>query len=304
MSRRRAVVSGGSGYAGRFIVERLLRDGYAVAVLGRTRPPHGYFSQPVDFLPFELGTVPERDLFAGAGVFVHAAFDHVPGRYRGGEGSDPAGFRRRNLDGTVALFGQARGAGIVRAVFLSSRAVYGDQPTGQTVAETAPCRPDTLYGEVKLEAEQRLIAMRDDRFCPAVLRATGIYGPAGPGRRHKWDELFRDFASGLPIEPRVATEVRGDDVAAAVSLLLAHSPERVSGEVFNVSDLVLDRHDLLTVLRDEIGSAALPPPRADAGRLNVMATAKLEGLGWRPGGWPLLDRTVRNLARGLRIIPV
>jgi UDP-glucose 4-epimerase len=49
-----------------------------------------------------------EDLFAGTDAVVHAAFDHLPGRYRGGEGDDPARFRRINLDGSVRLFESAK----------------------------------------------------------------------------------------------------------------------------------------------------------------------------------------------------
>lgn len=295
MSRRRAVVSGGTGYAGRFIVEHLLRDGFAVTVLGRSPPPAGCFARPVDFVPFSLGMPVPDGLFGDAGVFVHAAFDHLPGKYRGGEGDDPSGFRGRNLDGSVALFRAARMAGVDRAVFLSSRAVYGEQPPGMMLKEATPCRPDTLYGEVKLETERRFLDMARLGFAPVVLRITGIYGPSGPGRPHKWDQLFRRFMAGTPIEPRVATEVHGEDVAAAVSLVLAQRADSVRSEIFNVSDLVLDRHDLLAMVSDATGCAVPLPPRADVSLLNVMSTAKIERLGWRPGGRPFLEKTVREL---------
>src|SRR5690606_27662555 len=107
------VVSGGTGYVGRFIVEGLLKAGHQVLVLGRMSPAEGFFSAPVAFAPLDLdsGKV-DPDLFASASFFVHAAFDHVPGKYRGGEGDDPAAFRRRNLEGSVALFEEAKAAGV------------------------------------------------------------------------------------------------------------------------------------------------------------------------------------------------
>src|SRR5690606_27083164 len=114
------VVSGGTGYVGRSIVEGLLKSGHQVVVLGRTTPAKGFFSAPVTFAPLDLdsGKV-DPDLFASASFFVHAAFDHVPGRYRGGEGDDPETFRRRNMDGSLALFEAAKAAGARRTVFLS-----------------------------------------------------------------------------------------------------------------------------------------------------------------------------------------
>jgi nucleoside-diphosphate-sugar epimerase len=285
------LVTGGSGFVGRFIVEALLRRGEGVRVMGRTRPADGFFSRPVAFVQGSLD--PERDqsaAFEGVSAFVHAGFDHVPGRYRGGEGDDPAGFRRRNLDGSVALFEAAKRAGLGRVVFLSSRAVYGAQPAGAELSEATEPHPDTLYGEVKLAAEQALAAMSGDGFRGTSLRVTGVYGPAAGGRAHKWADLFGDYLAGRAVEPRRGTEVHGDDVAAAVLAVLDGPPP----PLLNVSDILLDRHDLLAIVQDKTGSTHPLPPRS-AVPVNAMNCDLLRALGWWPGGMDLLERTVRAL---------
>lgn len=291
---RRILVSGGTGFVGRFIVENFLSEGRDVIVAGRTPPRGGFFSRSVGHVPLGLGEPPQANLFDGVDCFVHAAFDHLPGKFRGGEGSDRAGFRRRNLDGSIALFDRAKAAGVATTIFLSSRAVYGTQPMGAQLAEDTAARPDTLYGEVKLAAEDHLLSMASAGFRPIALRVTGVYGPACAGREDKWHALIGDYLAGRPVAPRVATEVHGDDVAQAASLLLAH---RVAGGIFNVSDIVVDRHDLLSIVRASTNSAYPLPDRADRRQLNVMATEKLGGFGWRPGGRALLERTVRRLVQ-------
>ncbi len=327
---RRIVVSGGTGFVGRFIVEVLLEGGAEIVVAGRTPPRAGLFSRSVSHAPLVLGEPPQAGLFEGVDCFVHAAFDHLPGKYRGGEGNDPAGFRRRNLDGSVALFEAAKAAGAASVVFVSSRAVYGTQPQGTLLTEDTRPRPDTLYGEIKLAVEDHLLSMADADFRPVVLRVTGVYGSAGAGRTDKWHSLIGDYLAGRPIPPHAATEVHGEDVARAVSLL---SADRAVAGIFNVSDILVDRHDLLAIVRDaaarssegltptpapssswgggrgggsdlaqtslqRAGIALHPlPARADASSLNVMSTEKLRALGWRPGGVPLLERTVRQMVR-------
>lgn len=286
------LVSGGTGLVGRFAVEALLEAGREVRVMGRTPPSEGFFSAPVEFVEGTLD--PDRDqsaAFTGVRHFVHAAFDHAPGKYRGGEGDDPASFRRRNLDGSVALFEAAKRAGVERSVFLSSRAVYGVQPLGAMLSEETEPRPDTLYGEVKLKAERALAALSSDHFAGVSLRVTGVYGPSRPGQPHKWSVLFRDYLDGRPIAPRRATEVHGVDVAAAV--LLALDAPAVA-PILNVSDIVLDHRDLLGVVQAITGCGhALPPAFTEP--LNEMATGLLRGLGWRPGGRSLLEQTVGSL---------
>ena len=185
-----------------------------------------------------------------------------------------------NLDGTLRLFDAAGGA---RILFLSSRAVYGDHRRGETLRETDPAAPDSLYGELKLAAEQALGPRG------ASLRATGVYG----GAPHKWQPLFAAYLRGDPIAPRIATEVHGDDLAAAALLLL----DRPETGAFNVSDLLLDRHDLLARVQALTGCPHPPPPRAEGPPPGRMATGRLRALGWRPGGWPKLDAFLDRDAR-------
>jgi hypothetical protein len=118
-------------------------------------------------------------------------------------------------------------------------------------------------------------------FAGASLRVTGVYGAPAPGAAHKWSTLFEAFARGEAVAARAATEVHGDDVAAAVALMLGG--EARAG-VFNVSDLVLDRADLLAEFARITGLRGPVPPRADPARVSAMATGRLRALGWSPRG--------------------
>ncbi|UXU75750.1 MULTISPECIES: NAD-dependent epimerase/dehydratase family protein [unclassified Paracoccus (in: a-proteobacteria)] len=252
-------LTGASGIVGGWIGAALTRAGHQL------RPLHGWrLGQPADL--------------AGCQALVHAAFQHLPGRYRGGEGDDPAGFRRANLDGTLALFRDAQAQGVGRVLFVSSRAVHDGHPPGTLLTEDMPPAPTTLYGEVKAQAEQLLAAMAGPDFRTASLRPTGVFGP---GRPQKWAGLIGDFLAGRPIAPRVATEVHGADLADAALLVL--SDPAMSG-AYDVSDLILDRHDLLAAVAALTGARHPPPPRADARLLRVPKCARLRALGWQPRG--------------------
>ena len=103
-----------------------------------------------------------------ADALVHLALAHVPGAYRGGEGDDPAGFRRLNLDGTLRLFDAA---GPARIVFLSSRAVYGDHRRGETLRETDAPAPDSLYGDDQARGRGARSAAAAPRSAPPASMA-------------------------------------------------------------------------------------------------------------------------------------
>ena len=276
----RVAVTGGTGLVGRFIVLGLHRAGHEVTVLSRRCPEAGCLPAEVDHLPFDLGAAGDAPLTGFHGL-VHAALDHVRGRYRGGEGEDAPGFLSRNLSGTVGLFRAARAAGVRRVVFLSTRAVYGDYPPGTRLTVDLPPRPDTLYGHVKREGEAALAGLSRPGFEGVSLRVTGVYGPGWPARAHKWADLFDAFARGEAVAPRAGTEVHGGAVAAAVELGLAGA---LASGVYNVSDLVLDRADLLSAFVRLTGREGTIPERSDPARVSAMATDRLRDAGWEPRG--------------------
>ncbi len=282
------LLTGATGYVGGFLAAEARRSGHRLLCLSRHQP-----ADCSDWRPFDLNAPPVE--LPPAEVLIHAAFDHVPGRYRGGEGDDPAAFLRRNRDGSLALFETAARAGIRRILFLSTRAVYGPQPDDARLTETMVPAPDTLYGRMKLEVERGLLDMAGPFLQPICLRVTGVYGHHRPGHWHKWQDLFADFEAGRPIEPRAGTEVHGLDLAQAVELTMAAPDAEVSGQIFNVSDLMLDRRDLLTRYAEIRGIVRALPARA-ASLPNAMDCAKLRALGWQPGGQARLDRFLRDLA--------
>ncbi len=273
-------VTGASGYLGHFVLNGLKRAGHDVLALSR-QPCSSH-----DHVEYQLGDAPD---IAGMDAVVHCAFSHVPGKYRGGEGDDPDGFRMLNVDGSITLFQAAKAQGIDRLVFLSSRAVYG--PRDGILREDTPCAPDTLYGQIKWEAEAALLGLADAGFHPTTLRATGIYGAAYPQGWHKWRGLFEDFEKGTTLAPRQGTEVHGDDMADAINLILtAKKPPKIA----NLSDILLDRRDLLAEYANLRGQTRpLPEPATETP--NVMTCEVLRNMGWQPGGRARLTKFLSSL---------
>ena len=262
----RIALTGASGLIGGFLAPALAAAGHAV-----------------DPLPgYRLGDAPD---LSGCAALVHLALAHAPGRYRGGEGEDPAGFLRANRDGTLRLFEAAARAGVTRVLFLSSRAVHDGHPPGP-LQDDLPPAPTSLYGTVKAEAEAALAALP---LRGTSLRATGVYGP---GRANKWRGLFADFLGGTVPPPHVATEVHGEDLAVAILLVLAAPAPPAS---LNAADLVLDRADLLAEVAALTGCRTPLPPRAPTDGLRIPDCSGLRALGWRPGGMPRLRASLPAL---------
>ncbi|GAA0771889.1 hypothetical protein GCM10009077_03910 [Roseibium denhamense] len=201
------------------------------------------------------------------------------------------------MDGTLALFKAARDAGVRHTVFLSSRAVYTPVADWAILKEAADTNPDTLYGQVKLAGEQALaMTCETSDMAGTALRVTGVYGCPPGMSTHKWSELFEAFERGAAISPRVGTEVHGDDLASALALVL-DNPVKQDDQpisIYNVSDVIVDRQDLLSAYAKKTGIEMALPPRAP-GPVGVLSPAKLAGLGWVPGGKERLQQFVQSL---------
>jgi nucleoside-diphosphate-sugar epimerase len=298
-------VTGAGGIVGRFLLPQLQEAGHQVRPQVRRAA-----ARPSGVAPF-VGSLPDPELAGrlldGADALVHCALEHVPGRYRGGEGDDPSGFLGRNLAITTSLLEAARHAGVARVILMSSRAVFGHRPGDEDptdpVGDQAATRPDSLYGVLKVAEEALASAWtaRDGAGAPTIcaLRPTGIYGMLEPAADSKWFPLAESVRDGRPVAPRRATEVHGIDLAAAALHLLEAPAGRIAGRAFNCSDLDLDRRELVRELAVRLGvQTALPAP-APAPR-NPMRCDALAALGWRPGGRARLAQDLDALAAAVR----
>ncbi|TYC56300.1 NAD(P)-dependent oxidoreductase [Rhodobacterales bacterium] len=291
--KTRVLVTGASGTIGRFIATRFLQEGYLVTALGRRDPA----LPGLEFSPFDLDD--DGPHIPAADILIHCALKHVPGKFRGGEGDDPSGFLSANVDGTRRLFERAIDAGCKTIFFLSSRAVYGDHRKGETLQETDPPCPSTLYGEVKQAGEDVLESLCGNGVVGIALRATGVYGRPSGSLEHKWSALFTEAFAGQTVAPRKGTEVHGDDLAGALLCVLRNRESLAANfQSYNVSDLMLDRRELLSELcRVSGASVVLPPPSANTP--GEMSTDKLRALGWSPGGKKRLREFLTQVHRAL-----
>lgn len=296
----KVAVTGATGIVGRFVVRRLRREGAEVRALVRPDSDQRQLGD-LDWVVGELtDDAALQRLVRGVDAVVHCAYEHVPGLYRGGEGDDRWRFWRSNLLAGVALMERARAAGVSRLVLISSRAVYGRlSPAQGWVDEDCRAVPDTHYGALKLSLEAHASAFSAvDGVCYASLRPTGVYGITHPAQRSKWFDLAMAVLRGGPLPPaRLGTEVHGEDVAAAVWLLLTAPAQQVAGRAFNCSDLIVDTRTLVALLASRLGQGVELPDAPESSLRHPMQSLALRALGWAPGGERLLQRTLDELAQ-------
>lgn len=106
-------------------------------------------------------------------------------------------YERVNHRLPVEVACRAKSNGVAQFVFMSTAAVYGSRASIIT-KETIP-DPDTYYGKSKLEAEQELVKIHNDKFKVAILRTPMVYGYGCKGNFQRLMKL----AKIVPIFPDI-----------------------------------------------------------------------------------------------------
>ncbi|MGA7966333.1 MAG: SDR family oxidoreductase [Gammaproteobacteria bacterium] len=173
----RALVTGGAGFIGSHIVDRLLADGHEVRVLDDFST--GKESNLPDDARLHVirGDVGDFDTVASAvagvdWVFHEAAVASVPKTLE-----DPLGSHRTNYVGTLNVLEASRRADVKRVMFAASAAAYGDEATPPH-REDMPVNPLSPYAVDKVASEHicsvyhRLYGL--ETVC---LRYFNVFGP-------------------------------------------------------------------------------------------------------------------------------
>lgn len=216
---QKALVTGASGFLGKYIVRQLLQDGFDTITMGR----HGadYCCDLASQVPV-LETVPQ--------LVVHAAGKaHVVPKTPAGEKE----FYQVNLQGTKKLAAAFDNlADWPQAfVFISTVAVYG-RDEGSMIAESHPLEGSSPYARSKMEAEAFLTQWcQQHNIRLAILRLPLIAGANPPGNL---GAMIKGIRSGRYFNigkgDARKTMVMASDVARYISIVAA------KGGIYNLSD--------------------------------------------------------------------
>lgn len=265
-----ALVTGGAGFIGSHIVDRLLEEGWDVRVLDNLS------TGSLDNLDTVRAQFIEGDIRDEVGllnimspvdvVFHHAAIPAVPRSIK-----MPVTTNSVNVDGTLMVLEAARTVGVERVVFASSSSVYGDTDQLPKV-ENMPTLPLSPYAVQKLAGENYCSVYNKVYGLKTVaLRYFNVFGP-----RQNPDN---DYAAVIPLfinhaKAGTAPTIHGDGnntrdftyVSNVVDAnLLAAESEEAVGRVINVGGGVQTSINMLWLtIKDIVGTDVDPitgPPR-------------------------------------------
>lgn len=171
----RFLVTGGAGFLGSALANRLVRDGHQVRVLDDLSNGNaGCLETAVEFTQGDVDDVP---LLWSLLQQVDCVY-HLAARVSVAQSIlHPRDYNRVNVGGTVSLMEAMRDTGVRRVVFTSSGAIYGRQPE-QPVHENDTPHPDSPYAVSKWAAEQYIHTIGELWGMETVaLRIFNAYGP-------------------------------------------------------------------------------------------------------------------------------
>lgn len=195
-----AFVTGGTGFIGSHLVDKLTALGYKdIRCLVRSEEKW-LTGKKYTRIPGNL-----HDLDALKKGCEHAdVIFHLAGAVKA---PSLQGFIRENVEGTENLVRVAKKAGVNRMVLLSSLAAAGPSE-GKPLTEEDLCRPVSSYGQSKRKMEEVLKTMNFTGIHAAIIRPPAVYGP----REENILPVFKLMKKGI-------CPVVGDGNATRVSMI-------------------------------------------------------------------------------------
>jgi UDP-glucose 4-epimerase len=154
----KVLVTGGAGYIGSVLVDRLISEGHQVNVIDDLS--NGFAENIHKDAEFIEGSILDNNALSKALNSVEAVL-HLAAKIRVEEGeSNPELYKKVNVDGTLDLLKLCKEKGIKKFVFASTAAVYGN-PEDFPVTEKSTEAPVNVYGKTKLEIDNYLTQNAD-----------------------------------------------------------------------------------------------------------------------------------------------
>ena len=287
------LVTGGAGFIGSHICDRLLAEGHQVRILDNFSTGKHENIPASDDVEVIEGDVGDFDTVKSAMqdinmVFHEAAIASVPETV-----GNPLASERVNYRGTLNILEAARHAGVQRVMFACSAAVYGDLPE-LPKQESMPVKPLSPYAVDKLASEQACQMYTHLYGLETVsLRYFNVFGPRqDPSSPYSGViSIFTDFINQGK-QPTIYGDgeqtrdfVYVSDVVEA-NILASTSPS-AAGKAFNVAtNGKLSINDLLKTICNIKGALFEPgykPGReGDIRHSRGDISAAQQQLGWKP----------------------
>lgn len=300
------LITGGAGYLGSVIVDKMLDAGYEVVVLDKLLFNQTsllqYTSNPnFKFIYGDVRNLTELERLCNEVdvIIPLAAIVGFPAC-----AADPKLAKEINFQQIVNIVKFTNGKG-KKILYPNTNSGYG-LGTGQLeCTEESPLTPISVYGSTKCEAENFLITSTD----AIIFRLATVFGISS---RMRTDLLVNDFVYKAITDKYIVVFektfkrnfIHVEDVANAF-LFMLQNYDKYKNEVFNVglSSANLSKQELLEKIQEHVKDFAVSYNDfyEDPDKRNyIVSNDKIEATGWKPE-WDL-DRGIKQLIQGYQMI--
>lgn len=199
---KRILVTGGAGFIGAHLVDRLVASGHQVRVLDRVPVdvrPAWLASPQIDYL---MGDFSDHSFLDAALKDVDVVYHLVSTTIPATSNIDPVFDVQSNLVGTLSLLQIALAAEVKKIIFVSSGGTVYGKPKSLPIKETDPTDPICSYGITKLAIEKYLAMFRELHGLDfLVFRLANPFGERQrPGAQGVIAAFMQRVSEGKPIE--------------------------------------------------------------------------------------------------------
>ena len=310
------LVTGGAGYIGSAMVEKLVAAGASVVVLDDLR--RGHRAAISGRVPFYEGRVADAALLRSICTEheIESCIHFAALAYVGESVTEPRLYFENNVAQGLVLLDTLVTAGVRRFVFSSTCATYGE-PIRIPIDEQHPQHPTNPYGWTKLIMERVLQAYRDAFGLKFVaLRYFNAAGATGKVGEHHEPETHlipnvlsvalgkKEYVSvfgnqyATPDGTAIRDYIHIADLCDAHLLALEYLRNGGASECLNLgNERGYSVQEVITTARQvtgcEIEMRIEPPRPGDPSRLVANAAKARSVLGWKPQ-YPELETIVRT----------
>ena len=233
----KVLITGQNGYVGRVLTNLLLKNKHNVLGCDINYFPTAFDNDlhEISNVASDIRDITEKDL-KKVDVIMHLA----------GLSNDPLGELNPKLTheinylSTVRLAKISKQAGVQKFIFSSSCSTYGKNLTFAN--ENSDLDPLTEYAKSKVKSESEILALKNEEFCPTILRNATVYGNS-PSLR--LDLVVNNLTASAFVTGKVKLlsdgtawrpQLHVEDMSSAFLTVMESSEELVRGEIFNVGN--------------------------------------------------------------------